>query len=415
MTATSEFRILLGPDDVSLSDVLHRLGALRPWRPFDQRLVEFVARLSRNLLADPRIREFPELAALGHWFRKARLMEMARTHGSGYQGGVRLGRGLAFHIAPANVDSVFMYSWLLSLLAGNSNIVRVSQNASPQQALLVNLLRGLCADNDFADVAARIVLVTYPHEREITRQLSQACAVRLVWGGDATVDEIRSIHLRPTATELCFPDRFSLAAINASAILELDEKALLNLVHGFYNDAFWFAQQACSSPRMVTWIGEPGDVKLARDRFWPVLAAEVVRRHPENSSAMVMSRLGAAFESAAALPAVPALSTALAAYPLVLNTNCSDFGVLRYTHCGNGFFFQQTLEALIDLAPRLTDKDQTLSVFGFGTEQIADFISQLPARAIDRIVPIGKALDFDVIWDGQDFISSLTRQVVVSA
>lgn len=414
MTTGQEVLILLGPPTTSLAEVLQRLSSLPPWSPFDPRLIAFVARFSSRLLASPRIREFPELAALGHWFRKARLVELARTHESAQLGGVRVGRGLAFHVAPANVDSMFMYSWLLSLLAGNTNIVRVSHNASPQQDLLIELLDELCADPTHADVAVRIVLLTYPHDQDLTLRISASCAVRLVWGGDATVNEIRSLPLRPTAVEVCFPDRFSLAAIHASELLRIDDKALTGLAHGFYNDTFWFGQQACSSPRMVAWVGSKEDVDRAQSRFWPALAAEVKRQQPENSPAMLMARLGAAFECAADGSADISLSTGLAEYPLVLDTGGTDFEILRETHCGNGLFYQLSVETLADLAQCLTDKDQTLAVFGFGSELIAEFVSALPARAIDRIAPIGKALEFQAVWDGQDFFSSLTRHILVS-
>ena len=32
-------------------------------------------------------------------------------------------------------------------------------------------------------------------------------------------------------------------------------------------------------------------------------------------------------------------------------------------------------------------------------------------RGVDRIVPMGKTMDFDLIWDGYDLVSRLTRTV----
>lgn len=34
-------------------------------------------------------------------------------------------------------------------------------------------------------------------------------------------------------------------------------------------------------------------------------------------------------------------------------------------------------------------------------------------RGIDRIVPVGKAMDIDVIWDGHDLVGELSRIVNV--
>ena len=78
-----------------------------------------------------RIREFPELASLAHWFRSARIRDLKQARVAPLNGVVR-GRGLIFHLAPSNVDSVAIYSWLIALLAGNTNLVRVSQRRSPQ-------------------------------------------------------------------------------------------------------------------------------------------------------------------------------------------------------------------------------------------------------------------------------------------
>ena len=41
------------------------------------------------------------------------------------------------------------------------------------------------------------------------------------------------------------------------------------------------------------------------------------------------------------------------------------------------------------------------------------FARTLPTRAIDRIVPIGTALDFSAVWDGYDLFQILSREVVV--
>jgi hypothetical protein len=413
MSSNHQHTVLLGPKDIELSELLGRMIALPAWRPFDPLLIEFVGRLSSRLLISPSVRRFPELAALGHWFRKARLLEMARTHSGALPGHVRLGRGLTFHVAPANVDSVFMYSWLISLLAGNANIVRVSQKGGPQQDVLVDLLASLCEDEKFNEVAPRIVLLTYPHDRAVTQLISLACQVRVVWGGDATVTELRSIPLRPTATDLCFADRFSLAAIGAEALAALEERAFADLVHGFYNDTFWFGQQACSSPRMVVWVGSQPQIERAQERFWPAVANEVARNRAENSPAMLMARLGSVFEFAAAGRGHWGLPSGLQAFPVVVETDSKDLRLVRESHCGNGLFVQQSIESLAELGPRLTDKDQTLAVFGFAAGDYEALLSKLPPRSIDRIAPIGSALSFDPVWDGQDFFASMTRMIAV--
>ena len=56
---------------------------------------------------------------------------------------------------------------------------------------------------------------------------------------------------------------------------------------------------------------------------------------------------------------------------------------------------------------------QTLSYFGFTKTEMNSMIQEIGSDGIDRIVPIGQALNFDTFWDGYDLIRTLTRTVVV--
>lgn len=406
-------QFLLGETaDARLDEALARASAQPAWPPFDRRAVDFVAGFSQRLLTHPDIRAWPELAALGHWFRRARLQSLgASLQADAAQ--VLRGRGLAFHLAPANVDSVSMYSWLISLLAGNCNWVRVSQKDSRQLDFVIGVLRDVLEDEVGASVRGRIVVLTYPHDDAVTQLVSQAAMLRVVWGGDATVRAIRAIPLRPTASEICFPDRFSAAALQADALLTLDDAGWSRLAGDFFNDAFWFAQQACSSPRLLTWVGSEVACAAARSRFWLAIERELAKRQPENSPAMVMARLGASFELAAAQAGRPANAAELGHYPMRVTIEKPLNPLMRDTHCGNGLFLEQRLDTLEQLAPLMTDKEQTLAVFGFDREDLLAFVDQLPPRAVDRIVNIGAALTFDPVWDGADLFTAFTRRITL--
>jgi hypothetical protein len=158
----------------TLDVVLESCAALPAWRPFDQRAVDFVVRFAQRLLMHPDVRRYPEIAALGHWFRAARMRDLARYYPTETDDAVIVGRGLAFHLAPANVDSVFMYSWLISLLAGNANIVRVSQKISPQLTFLVEVLHSTLQEDVGQAVQGRIVVMTYPQRLRLFAQYPYA-------------------------------------------------------------------------------------------------------------------------------------------------------------------------------------------------------------------------------------------------
>ncbi|HEY0131398.1 MAG TPA: acyl-CoA reductase, partial [Allosphingosinicella sp.] len=276
-------------------DELERIAAIARRAPFDPRAIAFVAELSGRILQSPVGREFPELAALAHWFRPASLQRMRDDQRASAGTQSLRPRGSVFIIAPANVDVLFIYGWMLSLLAGNATAARVSQKPSAARDAFLGLVREL-ADRH-RDVLEDSLLISYPHDHKTTALLSGWCDLRLIWGGDNTVTAIRSIALKPTAIEGAFADRFSMAAFDAGSMAGADEGALTELARRFANDTMWFGQQACSSPRVVFWLGSDRQVAAAQDRFWP-LFAQAAQRFEDEPAAM-MARVTDLFAMAA--------------------------------------------------------------------------------------------------------------------
>jgi hypothetical protein len=71
--------------------------------------------------------------------------------------------------------------------------------------------------------------------------------------------------------------------------------------------------------------------------------------------------------------------------------------------------------SLLELVPHIERADQTLAVAGLDQVDLRAFVDALVGRGIDRIVPIGQALQFDRMWDGYDLLQEFTRRVVVTA
>jgi hypothetical protein len=80
-------------------------------------------------------------------------------------------------------------------------------------------------------------------------------------------------------------------------------------------------------------------------------------------------------------------------------------------NCGGGLFFETEIEELKQLKQILSAKDQTISYFGFNHACLADLAVTLPSRAVDRIVPIGKALEFSTTWDGTNLLRVFSREI----
>ena len=390
---------------------MQRLAQLPRREPFEADAVALVGTVSQRILRSTLARQVPELAALAHWFRPANLRTLA-TRLAGGRREIRVRpRGVVFALSPANVEVLFIYCWLLSLLAGNATVVRVSRKPSPVRESFVALIRELSQDPAHAAVLRDSWIVTYEHDAVLSKTISEACHARLVWGGDATVAAIRSIPLNPLAVEISFADRFSLAALDAASVLAQADDALRELARRFVNDTLWSDQQACSSPRAVIWIGAAGEVALAQRRFWDAYRA-ASEGFADNPSS-VMARVTDLFALAAAggidgLAAPPAQRPALG-----LGTSVTQ--AVREIHSGHGLFVEYVAARAADIAGLVRAKDQTLVVYGLPDEALRELIEALPNRALDRIVAPGQATEFSTIWDGTDLFDVLTRKVSFSA
>src|SRR5205807_2168110 len=125
---------------------------------------------------------------------------------------------------------------------------------------------------------------------------------------------------RPSARDLTFPDRTSWAALSTAGWRAADPATRRQAVVGFSNDAYWFDQAACSSPRTVFLVGDdPGDV---RDEFLTLLLDVVEQRGWAVDAAMAVEKRVNAYGLAATgavtamqFPANAVTSMSLAAVP----------------------------------------------------------------------------------------------------
>jgi hypothetical protein len=375
----------------------------------DARIRAFLESLGRGLLSAPVARRHPELAPLGFFLRPAALDRTLQGTDSP-AGHHRSPRGMVLHIPPSNVDTIFGYSWALSALAGNTNVVRVSSRAGQAAWTLIKLI-GEVAGHADPVVARTQRLIGYVRDDTVTARLSQACDLRVIWGGDEAIRHVRTIPLPAASRDLTFPDRSSFTAISAEGWLNASSSVRDRAVRDFYNDTYWFDQAACSSPRAVFWIGEDDLCQAARHDFYALLRQVVGERGPSVDASMAVEKRVATYGLAADGTvntirfAGNALATATLAAP--------DLMPRRWL--GIGTLLDGRASRLSDLVPMICRRDQTLTYFGFGRETLIAFARALGGRGVDRIVPIGSALEFTSTWDGYDLMREFTRLTTIVA
>lgn len=396
-----------GPE-VSIETLLGTVDDGADLYPGDERIAGFLAAVSRELLTPAVRRRHAELASLGFFLRRAELtriqhrLEGAADPGSGITV-LRFPIGLVFHVPPANVDTIFLYSWALSALAGNRNIVRLSPRSGGAAAMVLSALNNaLEAANPVVARTQRII--RYSRDEEATAALSAACDLRVIWGGDSAVTELRRQPLAPRARDLTFPDRSSFAVVSARGWASAAPDDRRRAVVAFYNDAYWFDQAACASPRCIVWVGDVPATAVARQEFEALLDDVVTQEQPAVDAAMAVQKRVSTYGLAAdgAAGAVRFLRNELATVDVVGRD-------LPRAWLGTGTFPQARIETLSELVPLLNRRDQTLSHFGFTRDELLGFVKHLGGRAIDRIVPWGAALEFAPVWDGYDLLNEFSR------
>lgn len=401
-------RQLLPPGNATApEDLLRQLSVDPPGgrlRVGDDRIRQYLHAVGRDLLAPARARQFPELGALGFFLRPGRLDTLLRN-AVPPPGSVRLPRGMVFQITPANVDSLFLYSWALSALVGNRNVVRISSRLGEAAAEALAVLRKRLADAHPA-VAHTQRVVSYHHGEAATDVFSAAADLRVIWGGDETIREVRRSPMPPDGRDLTFADRSSFAVIDARGWLAADDGTRELGITRFCNDAYWFDQAACASPRAVFWVGPANVANRARIDFYERLVRTVAATRPAPDAAMAIEKRAATYGLAAqgtvtAIRFGPADAVAFAEMP--------DPRHLPRRWLGAGTFVECIVRDVDELLPAITRQVQTITHFGLDEQRLVAFGRAAVDRGVDRVVPIGAALTFSSLWDGHDLVQEFTR------
>ena len=379
---------------------------LKPMTPFSSEITDYLNALSIEINKDPNIQAFPDVRTFSFFCRKANLLLLKKKyHDSGV---IKLGRGLVFHIAPSNVPVNFAFSLMISLLSGNSNIVRLPSQKFAQTEIIVNAINKLSQVPKYSNITNRIVIVNYDRDSDVTDFFSGDCDVRIIWGGDETIDKVRQSSLQPRAFDITFADRYSLCVINGDEFVK--EIRPEKIVEGFFNDTFLFDQNACTSPHLLLWIGSFKKVEEAKNIFWKSLHILVSNRYeiqPITSIDKLTNFYKQTIETNKIILENSKDNLILRVKLNDLNDNIDCFRL------HSGYFSEYHASSIMELSKIVNKKYQTLSYYGFTKENLKNLISKLGPKGIDRIVPIGRTMEFSSVWDGYELINTLSRRIEI--
>lgn len=372
--------------------------------------IALLGRLSQLIRSHDAIREFPELMAFAFWCRQSKLEKKANAFHFRETLELTMGVGLVLHICPSNVPVNFLYSFAFSVLAGNTNVLRLSSKSEPLYEITIALLNRILAEPEFSDMQSEVLVLQYGHDDEINAYLNQQADARVVWGGDETVQRFRHYPCKARAREIAFPDRYSLCGLDSESILNQTDSELSNIASAIYNDIYIMNQAACSSPQLIAWVGEYEAIQAAKIRLWPHIES-IAREKYILEDIQVMNKYVDMCNTAISHPS---LENVVWDSPWLTRYQVNHLTAQQSSFRGYfGALYEVSLASLSELRDFIDERVQTLSYFGFSKTMLASFVIDNQLRGIDRIVPVGQALEMDHVWDGYDIIKMLSRVITI--
>lgn len=400
-------RAAAAPEPISLEALRTRLGAVRSKRrtAFDEARMAVLAGVADRLLRDRAMAANPAIQSFAFFTRKGALQAMKAAFTDEIpKGALAFGRGIAFHLPPANVDTLFLYSWAISYLAGNVNVVRLPSEVPPAVAAVLDALLAALEMEGEPDL-----FLHYKADEATNRALSAESDARLVWGGDAKAALFGAYPVRMGGKTLDFSDRFSFCALDGAALAAMSEASLGALAKRFANDVFVFGQMACSSPHVLYVRGDRPAHGSAVARFLAEADAAASAREDRVPASHAVQK----FVDACLLAATEAVERVVRLSNETTVVRMAPEGLPLKPVVGGGFISVQFVEVLGDLLPLISESSQTMTHAGFEAESLSRFAAEAGPRGLCRIVPVGQALQFDRLWDGYDLLGELTRLIVL--
>ena len=399
-------------DKINRNKVLKKIFKGKEFRlivkaPLNDQAINFLDEFSKELKKLKQVYSYPDLVYLIFWCREKKIKDLKKFI---HKNETRLGRGLVFHICPSNVPTTFVYSFFFGLLSGNSNIIKMSTKESQQKKIILNVLNILLKKKKFFDIkkSNHFIEYDYINNNKLTSDISSVSDGRVVWGSDNTINEIRKIWSPERSIDIMFSDRYSISVINLDKIKRIKKDKLKMLANKFYYDSYSMNQQGCNSPHFLFWVGVQNS--KIKHQFWNSLN-EIVEKKYNFKEVQIVEKYTKLIQSILEKDDIKKIQTKKNNIYILDYSNKKKF--IENIRGINGIFYQLNLKNLHELSQFVSKKCQTMSYFGFKKNELEKFILNNNLSGIDRIVPIGNALDIGFSWDGYDLIKTLSRTISI--
>lgn len=321
------------------------------------------------------------------------------------------GRGISCHWIAGNVYTLAIYSVIQSIMAKNSNIVRVPENSLDIVLKLLEFMDNIEVDYNGKSYSSKnimknICLVYFESEDEnLNREMSYSADSRIVWGGQEAVEHISLLPKKTTCKDIIFGPKYSFAVFD-SDILECDscEKYMDKLVL----DIVLFGQKACSSPQ-VLFVEKSNKtlnyiVKMLENSF-KKMGVKYKNILDEGQCAKIINKRG--FYSLS-------LDKDICCSRGMEYTILIDNDIKLEEPVGGRCIFVKEIDSIFNLEALITRRIQTIGFAIKDRNRILEFADLVTKSGVDRVINIGNMNSYDCPWDGHLMINELVRWCCVT-
>jgi len=376
--------------------------------PFRDLEIDFLDYLSKELMNNEKSKKFSDIISFAFWCRKKNLENLREKL---LNSELRMGLGSIFHVTPSNVPLNFAYSFVFGFLTGNSNLIKLPSQNFPQTTIVCNAIKKIFKKKKFRLISRKNLFFKYDSKnKNFTQELSLKCDGRVVWGGDKTVEILKTLKTKPRTKDIFFSDRYSFCIMKSKTINRCTIHSLEKIAEKFYNDTYFMDQNACSSPHLIIWYGSTKDNKLAKEKFWKQLF-EIVKKKYLLEPANIVEKYTKACEDFIKYNFVSNFKNySNLIYVIKINKLNSNIHELNNKF---GYFYEFDCNNLNKIKKSITSKFQTLTYFGLTKSELTNFVITNNLKGIDRMVPIGSSHNIGFIWDGYNIEKQLTRAIEI--
>ena len=379
-----------------------------PFGIYETDIINFLSELSNQILliskSKKRYRIFSYYAL---WSRKSNLLRLKKSREDIEQ---RFGRGLAFHIAPSNVSTNILFTMAFGLISGCPSIIRISSKNIKEINEIFKIIDFLLERKEFKLIKNYISIISYERDEEINKELSKISDLRVIWGGNETINYFKGFITKPKSIDIVYPNRSALAIISKKWLNESTEEEKNITAKAFSNDISLFSQRACSSPKQLIVYDEENELDRSNNLLntFLIRCDYYISKLTELEEFYTLKNFKTASEISAEIEKDKLTIKCSNLFGIYTNDNSKIINDLKYE---NTCFFIREISNLSDITNFLKKDNQTIVQIGLNMQEKKSLLNIVGPLGTDRIVRAGTALNMNIFWDGYDTVGIMSRLI----